>query len=93
MKENLIDNHWNEFLINPLNIVDRLFKQMGDEMDVKEFHNLLKDQLSNLLKSDQSKLEAIPFLNNRNLNYDKIRNKSLVRYRCMIQDMFNPGEN
>lgn len=91
MKENLVENHWNEFLHNPLNVIDRLYNQMGGELKVEEFHNLIKEELDNLLKSDPSKLDEIPYLNNRNLKYDGIRNKSLVRYRCMIQDMFNSG--
>lgn len=90
MKENLIENHWDQFLINPLSVIDRLYNQMNGESSIEEFHYLIKDQLNNLLKSDATKLEQIPFLNNRNTNYDFIKNKSLVRYRCMVQDMFNP---
>ena len=90
MKENLVENHWNQFLINPLNVIDRLYNQMSGECTIGEFHNLIKDQLADLLKSNSSRLEEIPFLNNRNTSYNQIKNKSLVRYRCMIQDMFNP---
>lgn len=90
MKENLIDNHWSEFLVNPLNVVDRLYNQMNGESNIDEFHNFIKDQLISLINSDPSRVQQIPYLNNRNTNYDNIRNRSLVRYRCMIQDMFNP---
>jgi len=90
MKENLIDHHWQEFLVNPLNVVDRLFNQMNGESSVDEFHNFIQEQLKSLIKSDSSRLDEIPYLNNRQTNYDNIRNRSLVRYRCMVQDMFNP---
>ena len=90
MKENLIENHWDQFLVNPLGVVDRLYNQMNGESSVEEFHSLLKEQLTSLLETHPSKLQQIPYLNNRNTNYDNLKNKSLVRYRCMIQDMFNP---
>lgn len=90
MKENLIENHWDQFLIDPLAVVDRLYNQMNGESSVEEFHCLIKEQLASLLEANPSYLQQIPYLNNRNTNYDNLKNKSLVRYRCMIQDMFNP---
>lgn len=71
-----------DWINNPLVVIDFLLDQN------KEPNNsIVKDYFSEKLKTKNAS-NWIPSLNDTAL--DSLRNNTLVRYRCMIQDMFDP---
>jgi hypothetical protein len=88
---------WSDFIAEPIKFVNKLYDQVqgqstnGKEANKQllEFHESLKQQVNECVQ-DESKRNMIPFLNGRANFHDALRNRSLVRYQCMVQDMFNP---
>lgn len=96
----LISQNWNDFVLQPISTVNRMFEQFQKHSSIAatskeggkqilEFHENLKQQVLKCTQ-DPDKLNSIPFLNGRVNIHDALPNRSLVRYQCMVQDMFNP---
>lgn len=71
-----------DWLNNPVSIIDNIFSSNTHDFDSK-----VKEYFLNKLKSEKN-YNSIPSLNE--VPVHQIKPNSLVRYRCMIQDIFNP---
>ena len=80
-----IDCQFDQLLANPTDFIHSLFP---DHPDTPSLHKKASDIIGEL-KVDQ--LNRIPLLNITSPFEDgKVANRSLVRFRCIIQDMFDP---
>lgn len=80
-REDLFD----QFLLNPTQFVHNLFSR---HEDVSSLHQHAADIVS---KFTPQQIQRIPLLNVTSpLADESISNRSLVRFRCLIQDMFDP---
>lgn len=71
-----------DWLTDPLSVIEGIFNEAGkpDHEKVREFFS------SRLQKSEA--LQRVPSLND--IPSHLLKSKSLVRFRCMVQDMFDP---
>lgn len=80
-----IDCQFDQLLNDPTDFIHKLFP---DHPDTHSLHKKASEIIGQL-KTDQ--LNRIPLLNITSPFEDgKIANRSLVRFRCIIQDMFDP---
>lgn len=71
-----------DWLRNPLDVIEGIFKESG-----KPSADLVQEYFANRL-GDESAMRRVPSINDTPLH--NLKPNSLVRYRCMIQDMFDP---
>lgn len=72
-----------DWAANPLGIIDQLFEESENEVTCET----VRDYFSKLLE-DRESLMKVPSLND--VASHDLQSGSLVRFRCMIQDMFDP---
>lgn len=71
-----------DWLTNPLTVAEGIFKEAG-----KVDHERVREFFSSRLQSSEA-LRRVPSLNDTPSHL--LKSKSLVRFRCMVQDMFDP---
>ncbi|RWS06415.1 mini-chromosome maintenance complex-binding protein-like protein [Dinothrombium tinctorium] len=83
---------WSQFVKKPLEVIDAILDRNNRNNSLFEkpldIHFALKQQLQQQL-SDDCKRDSIPAVNNY-ASITSLPHKSLVRFRCMVQDMFDP---
>ncbi|KAI1293479.1 Mini-chromosome maintenance complex-binding protein [Halotydeus destructor] len=80
------EGSWRQFLIEPVDKVDKFFE--GDStIDPIQLHKLLAKSLEN--KFSESSCSEIPTINHMK-SLDTLKSGSCVRFYCAIQDMFDP---
>mmetsp|Transcript_45587 Transcript_45587/g.71130 ORF Transcript_45587/g.71130 Transcript_45587/m.71130 type:complete len:639 (+) Transcript_45587:66-1982(+) len=77
-------------IARPLTVVDDLFRKCEDPTLTVRSHFAEKDHFRQVLKlDDEEQLAKIPCLNDIELA-ESVPPYSLVRYRCLVQDVFEP---
>lgn len=71
-----------DWLTNPLSVAEGIFYETG-----KPDHERVREFFSSRLQENEA-LQRVPSLND--IPCHLLKSKSLVRFRCMIQDMFDP---
>ena len=71
-----------DWLIDPLSVAEGIFTEAG-----KPDHERVREFFTNRLQNIEA-LERVPLLND--VPSHLLKSKSLVRFRCMVQDMFDP---
>ena len=71
-----------DWLTNPLSVAEGIFYETG-----KADHERVREFFSSRLQENEA-LQRVPSLND--IPCHLLKSKSLVRFRCMIQDMFDP---
>ena len=71
-----------DWLTNPLSVAEGIFKEAE-----KPDHERVREFFSSRLQ-DSEALQRVPSLNDTPSHL--LKSKSLVRFRCMVQDMFDP---
>lgn len=71
-----------DWLTNPLNVAEGIFKEAG-----KPDHERVCEFFSSRLQ-DSEAMQRVPSLND--IPGHLLKSRSLVRFRCMVQDMFDP---
>lgn len=71
-----------DWLTNPLSVAEGIFCETG-----KPDHERVREFFSNRLQENDA-LHRVPSLNDRPCHL--LKSNSLVRFRCMVQDMFDP---
>ena len=87
---NLLEE-WSSFVQDPLSILDSQLKdaRLNGPFTAKDIL-LLHDKISSAVNDmDVEKVSTVPLINSLE-TYNGVKNHSLVRYQCMIQDMFDP---
>lgn len=86
------EDTWRKFLTSPSEVVNDFVKAniVPGSIEAKDpttLHRLFSQAV--LEKQLEDKWTDIPLLN-QSKTLDSVKNRSLVRFRCMIQDMFDP---
>ncbi|RWS27006.1 mini-chromosome maintenance complex-binding protein-like isoform X1 [Leptotrombidium deliense] len=88
-----LNSSWSQFISNPSSLLNNVFDKNASNAEAFSnpimFHFALKEELRKCLEADVTRLLTIPSLNACE-NVESIPNRSIVRFRCMIQDMFDP---
>ena len=71
-----------DWLTDPLSVAEGIFTEAG-----KPDHERVREFFTNRLQNKEA-LERVPSLND--VPSHLLKSKSLVRFRCMVQDMFDP---
>jgi hypothetical protein len=82
---------WPSFVNEPLSILDSQLKDSklngpSNQTDIMLLHNKVSSAVDQI---DSENLSSIPLVNAMS-SFEGIKNRSLVRFRGMIQDMFDP---
>lgn len=71
-----------DWLTNPLSVVEGIFNEAG-----KPDHERVREFFAKRLQDNEA-IQRVPSLND--IPSHLLKSKSLVRFRCMVQDMFDP---
>ena len=87
---NLLDA-WPSFINDPVSVLDSQLNESKQNAPFKASDILLlHDKIAAAVNDvDSEKLISIPLLNSVT-SFENVKDRSLVRFRCMIQDMFDP---
>src|ERR1043166_8656030 len=87
----LITSNWPAFLSDPTPVLDSLLTESCSDGSVssagiQDAHTRIAKEISLI---DQTQINEIPLANSLE-SWEDINDRSLVRFNCMVQDMFDP---